>query len=188
MDVPYARGLDTNHLHKFMDERNAAGSASGFLGMADAKAKFSELCNEEQQRFRDKAAAERRLAREKPSRLDALLESAVSQEFIGGPLGIAGDGDFPMSVDALSSHMGERSLKATRKEWSQRQQFQSSVSPALDFPERLEVNDVCVGGCSCDFKDRTGAWKEEFVELSIFQIGSQALAIGRWFSFLVVAV
>ena len=162
---PVRKGSRTNHLHLFMDELNA-GSASGFIGMAEAKAKFSELCNEEQQRLIRKAAALRHLAMQKPSRLDALLDSVVSPECIGGPLGIAGHERWAVSADALSSHIGERSLKATHKEWTQRQQFLSSVSPAPDFPESPSVNAPCNGVCSSDFKDRTGVWKQEFLELS----------------------
>ena len=133
--------------------------------MADAKAKFDELGDEEQQRICSEAATQRQQAREKPSRLDAMVDSVVSPEFIGGPLGIAGNAEFPMSSDALSSFMAERSLKMTRKEWSQRDQFQSAVCPAADFPEHIEVNEPCLGVCSSDLKKRTGAWKEEVVHL-----------------------
>ena len=148
-----------------MDEMQSAGSASGFIGMADAKAKYSELGDEEQQRICSEAAIRRQQAREKPSRLDAMVDSVVSPEFIGGPLGIAEKSGFPMSSDALSSFMAERSLKMTRKEWSQRDQFQSAVCPAADFPEHIEVNEPCLGVCSSDLKKRTGAWKEEVVHL-----------------------
>ena len=156
---PIRKGSRFNHLHLFM------ASASGFRGMADAKAKFSELSGEEQQRLRSEAAVQRRQAIEKPSRLDVLLDSAMSAEITGGPLGMVAEAGFPMSADALSNHMGERSLKATCKEWTQRPQLQSPVC-APDFPERIVVNEPCVGVCSSDLKTRLGAWKNEFVELS----------------------
>ena len=133
--------------------------------MADAKAKFDELGDEEQQRICSEAATQRQQAREKPSRLDAMVDSVVSPEFIGGPLGIAANAGFPMSSDALSSHMAGRSLKVTQQEWTQRHQFQSSVCPAADFPEHIEGHVPCAGACSSDLKERTGTWKEEVVQL-----------------------
>ena len=164
---PMARGSKATHLHLYMEERKGLRLSTGFMSMADARRSFDALPAEEQRRHRLNAQVQRARAKTQSSRMDALLASASAPVHTDGPLGLATSEGFPMSRDALSASMGDRSLKKLSDEWSGRpQSFPVPAAPLPDFPETVEGHDPCVGACAQDLKDAEGRWKPEFADLS----------------------
>ena len=114
------------------------------------KEHFSGLCAAEQNRLKSEARAERAKARRAPSRLEDSLRKE-DDDAAQGPWGLAAPtgSPFPLRTSALSEALVGTNVDSLSDGWAKLHTV--AAEPSADFPDTVDLPEVCVGGCCRDF-------------------------------------
>ena len=114
------------------------------------KERFSALSAAEQDRLKSEARAIRAMARRAPSRLDDSLREQ-DDDAAQGPWGLAAPtgSPFPLRPSALSEALVGTNVVSLADGWAKLHTV--AAEPSADFPDTVDLPEVCVGGCCRDF-------------------------------------